>query len=112
MFLIPAPKSVNSWPICFLPVARPHFGKNTCASSANRSRMLPPLDVTPALSNALRYSSATDLRCSSVIVSFETATVGYPLSTALDIRRHAAQLGIQPEPLAVAAAAQRADERA
>src|SRR5687768_13357735 len=31
--------------------------------------MLPPDDVTPLLSNALRYSSATDLRCSSVMVS-------------------------------------------
>src|SRR5919109_919138 len=30
--------------------------------------MLPPVDVTPLLSNAFRYSSATDLRCSSVIV--------------------------------------------
>src|SRR5262245_7516774 len=30
--------------------------------------MLPPFDVTPLLSKALRYSSATDLRCSSVIV--------------------------------------------
>src|SRR6266511_405514 len=34
--------------------------------------MLPPVDVTPPLSNALRYSSATDLRCSSVIVSLVT----------------------------------------
>src|SRR5262245_37071954 len=68
MCLMPPPKSENSWPICFLPVASPHLGKNTWASSANRSRMLPPVDVTPLLSNALRYSSATDLRCSSVIV--------------------------------------------
>src|SRR5690606_13752121 len=30
--------------------------------------MLPPLDVVPLLSNAFKYSSATDLRCSSVIV--------------------------------------------
>jgi hypothetical protein len=35
--------------------------------------MLPPVDVTPLLSNALRYSSATDFRCSSVIVSLLTA---------------------------------------
>src|SRR5688572_3919152 len=63
------PKSVNSCPICALPVASPHLGKNTCASSANRSRMLPPDEVTPLLSNAFRYSSATDLRCSSVIGS-------------------------------------------
>src|SRR3954466_6175507 len=60
--------SVNSWPISFLPVASPHLGNMTWASSANRSRMLPPVEVTPALSKALRYSSATDLRCSSVIV--------------------------------------------
>src|SRR5688572_19838966 len=67
MCLMPPPKSLNNWPICFLPLASPHFGKKTCASSANRSRMLPPDDVTPLLSKALRYSSATDLRCSSVI---------------------------------------------
>jgi len=30
--------------------------------------MLPPVEVTPPLSKALRYSSATDLRCSSVII--------------------------------------------
>src|SRR5262245_521620 len=36
--------------------------------------MLTPVDVTPWLSNALRYSRATDLRCSSVIVCFVTAT--------------------------------------
>src|SRR2546421_608227 len=30
--------------------------------------MLPPVEVTPPLSNAFRYSSATDLRCSPVIV--------------------------------------------
>src|SRR3954447_7776089 len=74
-----APTSPNSCPISSLPLARPHLGKYTCASSANRSRMLPPVDVTPALSNALRYSSATDLRCSSVIVSVLTAMVS-PLS--------------------------------
>src|SRR3954469_6176194 len=39
----------------------------TWASSANRSRMLPPVEVVPALSKALRYSRATDLRCSSVM---------------------------------------------
>ena len=77
---MPAPKSVKSCRICFLPVASPHFGKNTCASSANRSMMLPPLDVTPLLSNALRYSSATDFRCSSVIVILLTA-IGYPSSS-------------------------------
>src|SRR5437667_2085785 len=76
MLLMPAPKSVKSCRICFFPVASPHFGKNTCASSANKSMMLPPVDVTPLLSNALRYSSATDLRCSSVIVIFVTAIGG------------------------------------
>src|SRR5947209_4307732 len=50
----------------------------TCASSAKRSRMLPPVDVIPALSSALRYSRATDLRCSSVIVCVATAMVGGP----------------------------------
>src|SRR6266545_7112282 len=67
-----APTSPNSLPISFLPLARPHLGKYTWASSANRSRMLPPVDVSPPLSNALRYSMATDLRCSSVIVSLVT----------------------------------------
>src|SRR3954453_9047028 len=66
--------SANSWPISFLPVARPHLGNMTWASSANRSRMLPPVEVVPALSKALRYSRATDLRCSSVIVWVATAT--------------------------------------
>src|SRR3954469_15278885 len=66
--------SANSWPISFLPVARPHLGNMTWASSAKRSRMLPPVEVVPALSKALRYSRATDLRCSSVIVWVATAT--------------------------------------
>src|SRR5436309_879531 len=70
-----APTSPNSFPISALPLARPHFAKYTWLSSANRSRMLPPVDVTPPLSNALRYSRATDLRCSSVIVFVVTATV-------------------------------------
>src|SRR4051812_38115253 len=60
-------------------MARPHLGNMTCASSAKRSRMLPPVDVVPPLSNALRYSTATDLRCSSVIVCVATAMVGAPL---------------------------------
>ena len=30
-------------------LAKPHFGKYTWASSANRSRMLPPVEVTPAV---------------------------------------------------------------
>src|SRR4051812_45254559 len=66
--------SVNSWPMSCLPVARPHLGNMTWASSANRSRMLPPVEVVPALSKALRYSRATDLRCSSVIVWVLMAT--------------------------------------
>src|SRR5687768_2336328 len=73
---MPPPKSRNNWPICCFPVARPHFGKNTWASSAKRSRMLPPFDVTPLLSNAFRYSSATDFRCSSVIVMRVIAIAG------------------------------------
>src|SRR5215211_6241507 len=74
-----APTSPNSLPISALPFASPHFGKYTWLSSANRSRMLPPVDVTPPLSNALRYSSATDFRCSSVIVWVVTA-IGHLLS--------------------------------
>src|SRR5262245_14122573 len=73
MLSINPPKSANSCPICFLPVASPHLGKKTWASSANRSRMLAPLEVTPLLSNAFRYSIATDLRCSSVMVCFVIA---------------------------------------
>src|SRR4051812_28739679 len=57
-----------------LPVATPHLGNITWASAANRSRMLPPVDVVPAWSKALRYSRATDLRCSSVIVWVAMAT--------------------------------------
>src|SRR4051812_23909349 len=48
----------------------------TWASSAKRSKMLPPVGVVPPLSRALRYSRATDLRCSSVIVCVATAMVG------------------------------------
>src|SRR5262249_12592020 len=39
----------------------------------NKSRMLVPDEVTPRLSKAFRYSKATDLRCSSVIVCFVRA---------------------------------------
>src|SRR4029077_9495046 len=95
MLLMPAPKSVNSWPICFLPSARPHFGKYTCASSANRSMMLPPLDVTPPLSKALRYSSATDFRCSSVMVWVLTAI---PIPPPLGARVPDRQVGIDVDP--------------
>ncbi len=70
-----APTSPNIRPISSLPLASPHFGKYTWASSANRSRMLPPVEVVPPLSNALRYSIATDLRCSSVITLVVSATV-------------------------------------
>src|SRR3954447_21681833 len=85
-----APTSPNIWPICSRPSARPHLAKLTCASSANRSRMLPPVDVTPPLSNAFRYSSATDLRCSSVMVSRAIATAPPPrrcLSAAVNLHR-------------------------
>src|SRR4249919_692919 len=70
-----APTSPNNLPISSLPLARPHFGKYTWASSANRSRIEPPVDVTPPLSNAFRYSIATDLRCSSVMVCLVSAMV-------------------------------------
>src|SRR5580693_9315586 len=35
--------------------------------------MLAPVEVTPPLSNAFRYSRATDLRCSSVMSSRDSA---------------------------------------
>ena len=56
----------------------PHFGNNTWASVANRLRIESPVDVTPPLSNAFRYSSATLLRCSSVMVCWAMA-IGSPL---------------------------------
>src|SRR5689334_11295943 len=68
--------SPKSRPISSRPLAIPHLGKYTCESMANRSRMLPPVEVVPPLSNALRYSSATDLRCSSVMDSLVTAIAG------------------------------------
>src|ERR1700722_15205925 len=37
--------------------------------------MLPPVEVTPPLSNAFRYSIATDFRCSSVIVWMVSAMI-------------------------------------
>src|SRR3982074_1314840 len=73
------PTSANSLPISSLPVAIPHLGNATWASSAKRSRMLAPVDVVPPLSKALRYSRATDLRCSSVIVCIAMVIVGAPL---------------------------------
>src|SRR4051794_9184252 len=48
--------------------------------------MLPPSEVVPALSHALRYSSATDLRCSSVIVCRARVTVGSSFSFPFGIR--------------------------
>src|ERR1051325_7679120 len=49
--------------------------------------MLPPSDATPPLSNALRYSSATDLRCSSVMVFVVSAMVVPPRPPTLaDLR--------------------------
>jgi len=48
-------------------------------SSANSSRMLAPVLVTPPWSNALRYSRATDFRCSLVIVCVVTAMACSPL---------------------------------
>lgn len=75
MLSIVPPTLVKSRPISSLPLARPHFGKYTWASSANRSMTLPPSEVTPPLSKALRYSSHIDLRCSSVIVPVVTVTI-------------------------------------
>src|SRR5215510_4353550 len=96
------PTSPNSWPICSLPEAMPHLGKYTWASSANRSRMLRPSEVWPPRSNALRYSIATLLRCSSVMVWVATAMGSLPLRRG----RHAADhvvLHPLPERLAVPA---------
>src|SRR5262245_8588661 len=57
--------------------------------------MLAPDEVTPRLSKAFRYSKATDLRCSSVIVCFVRAislernaalVFRYPLVERLQLR--------------------------
>src|SRR4051812_17159302 len=48
--------------------------------------MLPPSQVRPALSHALRYSSATALRCSSLIVCRARVTVGPSFSFPFGIR--------------------------
>ncbi len=47
--------------------------------------MLAPEDVTPLLSNAFRYSSATDFRWASVMVCFVT-TKRLDRNTALILR--------------------------
>src|SRR4029453_11835784 len=96
------PTSPNSLPICSLPEAMPHLGKYTWASSAKRSRMLLPSEVWPPRSNAFRYSIATLLRCSSVMVWVATAMGSLPLRRG----RHAADhvvLHPLPERLAVPA---------
>ena len=62
--------------------------------------MLPPLDVTPLLSNALRYSSATDLRCSSVIVCRVIAMCPLERGTAYSGRM---PLSMEQEPYRVEA---------
>src|SRR5215471_4317839 len=54
--------------------------------------MLPPVDVTPLLSNAFRYSSATDLRCSSDIVNLLMA-----IRSALQLLRALVPLPHEPE---------------
>src|SRR6516164_1732494 len=67
MEVIVPPTSLIQRAISSLPLAMPHLGKYTVALSSNRSRMFPPLEVTPPWSKADRYSRATDLRCSSVM---------------------------------------------
>src|SRR5947208_13705046 len=94
MDLYLAPRSPNIRPICSLPSASPHFGQDTWASSANRSRMLPPVEVVPPASNAFRYSSATDLRCSSVICCVATAMLASPLRARVPGR----QVGVDVHP--------------
>src|SRR5438067_12247687 len=49
--------------------------------------MLAPVEVTPRLSKAFRYSKATDLRCSSVIVCFATAISFFEGNAALVLRQ-------------------------
>jgi hypothetical protein len=63
--------------------------------------MLSPAEVTPPLSNAFRYSSATDLRCSSVIVCrVRVIALSFPLGPA---REHDSPAGKrQPDRVAPA----------
>src|SRR5262245_66558530 len=49
--------------------------------------MLAPVEVTPRLSKAFRYSKATDLRCSSVIICFVTAILQSERNTSLVLRQ-------------------------
>ena len=101
-----APISPNIRPISSRPLASPHLGNMTCASVANSSRMLSPVDVTPPLSNALRYSSATDLRCSSVIVCVLTATVAPFLTVWIAGTRRALLPSSRVDPEAIVAPAE------
>src|SRR5215813_9432421 len=49
--------------------------------------MLSPVEVTPWLSKAFKYSKATDLRCSSVIICFVTAILQSERNAALVLRQ-------------------------
>src|SRR5215813_12959509 len=49
--------------------------------------MLAPVEVTPRLSKAFRYSKATDLRCSSVIICFVTAILQSERNATLVLRQ-------------------------
>src|SRR5215471_18405143 len=56
--------------------------------------MLPPVEVTPPLSKAFRYSRATDLRCSSVMTSCDSA-ISLPSCSRGELLQH----GIGPKRL-------------
>ncbi len=87
------PTSTSTSAISALPWAAPHLGKQTWASSANRSRTLPPLLVVPPSSKACRKARASALRCSSAgVVAGVSSIADPPLSGAFD-----GQLGVDVE---------------
>ena len=53
------PTSANNLPISVLPVARPHLGKYTCASSANSLRPnIQPGDISPQTAPQMKEKPA------------------------------------------------------
>ena len=76
--------------------------------------MLSPVEVTPPLSNAFKYSRATDLRCSSVMVS-RVRLIGHtPFDRRLGFCAHdtTTWVGIVAPRSPPSAATSRIDERA